>query len=74
MRTNACQGNGRWYEREGMRAGETRGSLWSRTCVLKERREGGTRHGAESGMLGGGGDGGHVAVSREKRERSERAP
>lgn len=47
----------------------------ARVCARTgEGREGGARHGAESGMLGGGGDGGHVAVSREKRERSERAP
>ena len=53
-----------------------------RVCCRREERErdrgggeeGGRRHGAKSGMLGGGGDGGHVAVSREKRERSERAP
>lgn len=39
-----------------------------------EGREGNPKHGAKSVMLGGGGGDGHIAVSREAKERSERAP
>lgn len=63
--------SGREKETGGRLAVERRASV----CETRmEGREGNPKHGAKSVMLGGGGGDGHIAVCREAKERSERAP
>lgn len=62
------------WERERDRGGQ---EVERRASVCETRMEvrgGDPKHRAKSKMLGGGGGDGHIAVSRETKERSERAP